>query len=77
MPGTDKPYTKCTAFEEGQEFIVDDSLRQAGTLVMCGEVAEAAARIDDSAFPLQLVTYYKRFFGYAAASWIDDSAFPL
>ncbi len=26
MPGTDKPYTKCTAFEEGQEFIVDDSL---------------------------------------------------
>lgn len=26
MPGTDKPYAKCTAFEEGQEFIVDDSL---------------------------------------------------
>ena len=52
MPGTDKPYTKCTAFEEGQEFIVDDSLRQAGTLVMCGEVAEEAACIDYSAFPL-------------------------
>jgi len=22
MPGTDKPYTVCSAFEEGQEFVV-------------------------------------------------------
>ncbi|MCW4051094.1 MAG: TIGR04076 family protein [Candidatus Bathyarchaeota archaeon] len=30
MPGTDKPFVKCTAFEDGQEFIVENGRKPDG-----------------------------------------------